>query len=203
MKLFVLGGTSGTGLEVVRQGLHRGHTVTVLARSPDKLSQQPGLQVIGGSISDPKALALAAAGHDVALSSVGPGNSKPTSVREDSTRALIEALRQTGVERLLVVSAALLFPNMGLVAAILNATLTRYATPDAGKADALVMANPLAWTVVRPPRLTNGAHTGRYRIAVDKLPPGGSSIARADVAHALLDIIEQRSHVRQIVGVCR
>src|SRR5258706_8623095 len=37
MKLVVLGATGGTGLEVVRQALQRGHSVTALVRSPDRL----------------------------------------------------------------------------------------------------------------------------------------------------------------------
>lgn len=37
MNLVVLGATGGTGLEVVRQALQRGHSVTALVRSPDRL----------------------------------------------------------------------------------------------------------------------------------------------------------------------
>src|SRR5205823_11764085 len=37
MNLVVLGATGGTGLEVVRQALQRGHSVTTLVRSPHRL----------------------------------------------------------------------------------------------------------------------------------------------------------------------
>ena len=38
MKLVVLGATGGTGLEIVRQAIERGHSVTALVRSPDRLN---------------------------------------------------------------------------------------------------------------------------------------------------------------------
>jgi putative NADH-flavin reductase len=37
MKLVVLGARGGTGLEIVRQAIERGHSVTALARSPEQL----------------------------------------------------------------------------------------------------------------------------------------------------------------------
>ncbi|MCU1299595.1 MAG: hypothetical protein JWO91_3873 [Acidobacteriaceae bacterium] len=35
MKLVVLGATGGTGLEIVRQAIERGHSVTAFARAPE------------------------------------------------------------------------------------------------------------------------------------------------------------------------
>ena len=39
MKLIVLGATGGTGLEIVRRATAKGHSVTALVRSPDRLKQ--------------------------------------------------------------------------------------------------------------------------------------------------------------------
>jgi len=66
-----------------------------------------------------------------------------------------------------------------------------------------VTASDLDWTIVRPPRLTNGPVTGRYRIEDDRMPRGGSSVSRADVAHFLLDELERGAHVRRMVGMAR
>ena len=37
MKLVVFGGTGPSGMEVVRQALKKGHFVTVVARTPEKM----------------------------------------------------------------------------------------------------------------------------------------------------------------------
>ncbi len=41
MKLAVLGATGGVGLEIVRQAIERGHSVTAFVRSPERLKPFP------------------------------------------------------------------------------------------------------------------------------------------------------------------
>lgn len=40
LKLLVFGGTGGTGKEVVTQALQRGHLVTVVVRTPEKVDKR-------------------------------------------------------------------------------------------------------------------------------------------------------------------
>lgn len=39
-KLVVFGGTGGTGKEIIRQALERGHLVTAVVRTPEKVEKQ-------------------------------------------------------------------------------------------------------------------------------------------------------------------
>jgi putative NADH-flavin reductase len=64
----------------------------------------------------------------------------------------------------------------------------------------VVTASNLEWTIVRPPRLTTAPPTGRYQVADNRYPPGKRALSRADLAHFLLDELDQRIHLRQIVG---
>jgi putative NADH-flavin reductase len=59
----------------------------------------------------------------------------------------------------------------------------------------------LEWTVIRPPRLTDGTLTGRYRTALGQNLPGGNLISRADVAHLMLRVLAQPETVKQAIGV--
>jgi putative NADH-flavin reductase len=59
----------------------------------------------------------------------------------------------------------------------------------------------LDWTIVRPPRLTNGSLTQKYRVMEDRLPEGRMTVSRADVADFMLHEVEKPAHRQQIVGV--
>lgn len=54
------------------------------------------------------------------------------------------------------------------------------------------------WMAVRPMLLTDGPWTGRYRIAVEGLPPGGMCISRADVADFMSLQVDSDEYVHEI-----
>lgn len=68
-------------------------------------------------------------------------------------------------------------------------TLYSQGNADLRRMEALFKDNPLDWTLVRPPRLTDKAATGHYRVSIDQPLPGCYSIARADVKHFMLNNI--------------
>jgi uncharacterized protein YbjT (DUF2867 family) len=59
----------------------------------------------------------------------------------------------------------------------------------------------LDWTVVRPPRLTDGPVTGAYRTAYGQNLRRGLLISRADVAHFMLRALRQPETSEQVVGI--
>jgi putative NADH-flavin reductase len=63
------------------------------------------------------------------------------------------------------------------------------------------MASGLAWTIVKPPRLTSGRLSGRI-VAGPDLPVGlRSYVSRADLATFILDEITRARFIRQRVVV--
>jgi putative NADH-flavin reductase len=122
-------------------------------------------------------------------------------LRRDFGKTLAAALRKSGVRRVQLVSAAFLFPDIGFLGAILKATLFRRMIPDMAGMEAEVSQSDLDWTMVRPPRLTNGPATNACRIQDGALPPGGFYISRADVAQFMIAEAENPAHIRQIVGL--
>jgi len=48
----------------------------------------------------------------------------------------------------------------------------------------------LNWTVIRPPRLLNRGKTGKYRTAINDFLPDMSSLSRADLAHYIIQHLE-------------
>jgi len=66
--------------------------------------------------------------------------------------------------------------------------------------EAIVRVSGLAWTIARPPRLTKSTDAS-FRALRDALPPGSRAMSFRSVAAFLLDAVERKSHVSEIVGL--
>ncbi|MGW2654965.1 NAD(P)-dependent oxidoreductase [Streptomyces sp. NPDC001478] len=209
MKLTVFGATGGIGREIVAQAVKAGHEVTAVVRDPARLSVplEDVTVYTAPRIDEPESLREAVAGRDAVLSGLGSRGRKAGGVAERLTRGVLSAMEAEGTRRLLVVSAAPVGPppeNPGaldrMVLSVIGAVLKEvYA--DLTAMEAALAASATDWTSVRPPKLTNGPLTGRYRTVVGGSPRAGRSISRADVAHAMLALIDDPASVKQGVGV--
>ncbi|MGW3199866.1 NAD(P)-dependent oxidoreductase [Streptomyces sp. NPDC001118] len=208
MNLTVFGATGGIGREIVRQALNAGHRVTAVVRDPARLDVTGDtLEVFRADLTDPEELRAAVRGRGAVLSGLGARSRKDAGVATRLTRTLLRAMEAEGVRRLLVVSAAPVGPApegdgpldramRGVVSAVLKDVYT-----DLRRMEAELARSSTDWTSVRPPRLQNKPLTGRYRTVVGGFPRKGRFIARADVAHAMLAMIDDEGTVKQGVGV--
>jgi putative NADH-flavin reductase len=221
MKLVIVAATGGIGRELMRQALAAGHEVTVVVRSPEKITEPVRTVLADLSHPDPAALAGALAGADAVLSGLGARTKTDTGVAQRGTRALIEAARAAGVRRLVVVSAAPLGtvasprrphpprhdPGDGFLMRHLGApfarTMFRAHYADLAAMEDEVRDSGLDWTMSRPPKLTDRPLTGHYRTAVDRNVRGGVSISRADVAHQMLASLADPGTIGHTIGVAR
>ncbi|MDR7274315.1 NAD(P)-dependent oxidoreductase [Catenuloplanes atrovinosus] len=208
MKITVLGATGGTGTHVLRQARAAGHDVTAVVRDPARLPDLPGLTVATATVTDPDAIGGAISGRDAVVSALGPrGLRAPTTICADGAAAAVAAMRRHGVRRLVVVS------NSGMHVDDRDGPLTRYAVKpilkrvlahayaDMRAMEDLVAATDLDWTIVRPPMLTDGPRTGRYRTELGRGVRGGNRISRADLADAVLRCLADPRTVRTTVAV--
>ncbi|WP_030578934.1 MULTISPECIES: NAD(P)H-binding protein [Streptomyces] len=209
MRITVFGATGGIGREIAGQAIAAGHEVTVVVRDPDRLPEPldraaPHAVV---RLDDPSAVRAAVAGRDAVLSGLGARGRKPNGVAERLTGKILTAMEAEGARRLLVVSAAPVGPQPEddplvdrLMRKAVGAVLAEvYA--DLARMEAALARSATDWTAVRPPRLTDGPRTGAYRRVVGGTPRSGRTISRADVAHAMLALIDDPATVQQGVGV--
>ncbi|MER6501337.1 NAD(P)H-binding protein [Streptomyces sp. NPDC001455] len=209
MRITVFGATGGVGREIVRQAVAAGHEVTAVVRDPARLPvPPPGVSVrTMARLEDPEALREVVAGRDAVLSGLGSRGRRAHGVAERLTRSVLRAMEAEGTRRLVVVSAAPVGPRPSddplvdrLVRRVLGAVLKEvYA--DLTRMEAALAGSATDWTSVRPPKLTDGPLTGTYRTVVGGGPRGGRTISRADVAHAMLALVDDPAAVRRGVGV--
>ena len=207
MRLTVFGATGGIGTNVVRQALAAGHEVVAVVRDPARLAVPAGrgLGVVTADVMDPAQIGPAVKGADAVVSALGPRPGGPATVLADSARSILAALDQTGVRRLAAVSASGAFIEPGepfvtrvLVKPLLQRIL-RDAMTDTRRMEAEIRASDTDWTLMRPPQLTNRPGRGRYRRMIDHNV--GRTIARADVAGAILATLADPATVGHTVGV--
>jgi nucleoside-diphosphate-sugar epimerase len=97
------------------------------------------------------------------LCSIGAGAER-TTLRENGTRNIVEAMEKVGVRRLICQSSLGVGDsrtNLGFFTKyVIVPVFLRHAFADHERQEAVVKESALAWTIVRPPHLKDGPHTG-------------------------------------------
>jgi putative NADH-flavin reductase len=219
MNVTIVAATGGIGRAVLEQAVDAGHDVTAVVRDPAGVSREVPAVPIDLSAPDARALEMAVVKADAVLSALGPRRRSDAGITSRGTRAIVDAMQATGARRLVVISAS----PMGTVASPDRPTPPKYDPGDGffmrhlfariartafreHYADLAVMEDVvresgLDWTIVRPPRLTNGRRTGAYRTALGRNIRGGFSVSRADVADLMLRLIDEPESIKETVGV--
>lgn len=197
MKVAVVGASGRAGSEIVAELVRRGHTVTGIARHPEKIADLPGVTAKAGDVKDGAALAALLDGHDAVVTAVMFSDSDP--------QTLIGAVKASGAKRYLVVGGAgslEVAPGVRLIdTPEFPAIYKTEASRGAAFLDALRAEPALDWTFLSPSALFFiGERTGKFRLGGDQLlatADGKSSISYADYAIALVDEIEKPAHRRR------
>jgi putative NADH-flavin reductase len=204
MLITLFGATGGTGRQFLDQATKAGHQVTAVVRDPAALDAN---DVVKGDVMDPAAIAPFIDGRHAVVTAIGSRDARrPTTVQTDSTASIVEAMRATGVRRLIVVSNSGMVTDgdgpltKALVKPILRRILVHGWT-DMRHMEDVVTASGLDWTIIRPPMLTNGPLTGAYRSQLGRNVRGGRRISRANVADSILRSLADDTTVGATVSI--
>lgn len=208
MKIALIGATGFTGAPVLAELLSRGHQVTALARTPEKLQSQKGLNVVKADVLDEKQVAAAVAGHDAVISAYNPGWSEPKihDIFLQGSHAILQGIKQAGVKRVLVIGGAgslYVAPGLQLVdTPQFPAEYKQGALAARELLNRIEKETSLDWTLISPPiGLAPGERTGKYRLGANDLLPGKgdvpAGISVADLAVAIVDEIEKPQHIKK------
>lgn len=201
MQITVVGGSKGTGAHLALLARDAGHEVTVLSRSG---AAPEGVRAEAGDATNPAAVAAAITDADAVVVTVG-GAKGVRHQRAQVTRAVIAAMQQTSVRRLVVQSSLGAGDSGSQMPAALRLVMkVALAGPlaDHDEQERAVTASGLDWTVVRPTGLTDKAPLGRWR-ALQVSDPGalGGTIPRADLAAFLLQVLQDDAAAGKAYGI--
>jgi len=194
MKLVVFGATGGIGSQVMAQALEAGHEVVAVARRPDAITHHHmRLSVVQGDVLEAATLTDPVAGAEAVIAAIGARDRRPTTVYSQGITNILQAMQLNRIRRLFCISASGLQPGprwQRIIAKPLLWAAFKAMYTDLVRMEAVVKRSTVDWTIMRPPRLTNGPRTGKYQVAVNAPLRRGMKISRADVADYVLKHIE-------------
>jgi len=196
MKVLVIGGTRGTGREVVAAAHAAGHELTLLARNAERISLPvTGVRIVVGDAGDADDLERAVAGQDAVVWTVGVGPTRrPVHLFSRSTQFLLAAMAKHRVRRLVCVTGIGAGDSRGhggfLYDRIIQPLFMKTVYEDKDRQEAMLRGSDLDWTIVRPGALTNGPATGLARALTDLSGVTAGKVSRADVAAFIVENLE-------------
>jgi uncharacterized protein len=196
MNLTVLAASGGTGRELTRQGLARGHTVTAIARDPARVPfpEGPSLIKVSADVQDPEAIARALAGADTVLSGLGISAGDRPGVLAAGARAVLAA-RPAHVIWLGAFGTGASAAAAGPLTRTLLRTFMRSELGDKVAADSAVLAG--GGTVFHAGPMSDGPLSpARHTVTLKEVPRRffPARVSRATVAAAMLDEAEHPRH---------
>jgi putative NADH-flavin reductase len=212
MKIAIIGATGFVGKHLVKEALLRNHEVTAISRNPEPAAAEPGvrLSLVKADVMDRAGLVRVLKGHDAVISAYNAGWANPD-IHPDfisGSLAIQEAVKQSGVNRLIVVGGAgSLYVAPGVQLVDTPDFPAEYKPGAAAARDYLDMLKKeasLDWTFFSPAiEMHQGVTTGRsakYRIGKDEPvfdEQGRSVLSVEDLAVVLLEETEHPAHIRQ------
>lgn len=203
MRVVVFGASGRTGRHLVRQALEGGHEVTAFVRDPARLGMDhPRLRIVSGDVMDAARVEEAVAGSEAVLSALGHTKASTKDIQTAGTENIVAAMKKHGVRRILSLTGAGVRdpkdqPKLSdKIIVFLLERLQGDVLRDAVVHAEVIKESGLDWIIVRGPMLTDGPHTGAYRVGyVGK--NSGSKASRADVADFMLAQLSSNEYLGQ------
>ncbi|MCW2659944.1 MAG: NAD-dependent epimerase [Mycobacterium sp.] len=209
MQIVIFGANGLTGRLLTRRVLDAGHSAVAVTRRPDEFPISDVRLTVAGADVLRDGLAGIVAGADAVLSTLGvPFTRQPVDTYSVGTRNVVTAMRESGVNRLVVVSSIGAYPAPGrrhtplalrLVEPIITRTIGKTVYDDIRRMEGLVRESDLDWTIVRPSGLFDLPQRTNY--VAGEIDPVGAFTARIDLADYLVKLAQDGMARRQTVVV--
>ena len=195
MKIAVLGASGQTGPAILKEILNRGHEAVAICRSPKKMPfSDPKMEVRNADAYDADEVKEALDCVDAVVTSVGATNLKDKRpINTVAHRNVMDAMKVHGQDRLIAISsfgAVRHIKRKGIRRKIYLWLRRRYYDDMAAMEEMVSAESPNA-TILRAPSLHHRPPKHSYVTTEDGTLPNGLSLGRKDLAHYILDAIEQ------------
>lgn len=208
-KIALIGATGFVGTAILHELLERGFTVTAIARDVAEIKAAENVVAVQVDVNDATALKAALIGNEAVISAFNAGWTNPN-IYEDyiaGGRAVLMAIKESGIKRIIVVGGAGSLTIKG------ERLVDTKDFPKDIKAGALAAADyleivkrepDLDWTFFSPAIMmsqeNSGKRSGNYRIGTEEPifdTDGQSKLTVEDAAVAIVDELANAKYVKQ------
>lgn len=204
----VFGGSGATGKLLIAHALDRGLKVRALERTVGSISPVPErLEVLQGSLTNYEDVLATLEDCSAVICVFGPRPPFAEVFCETATATIVAAMKKFSICRLVCQTGGLIgeYPANRTLPFRLMADQSRRRWPqqnlDREGQERVVIHSGLAWTIVKPPRLTNGKPRGIWTVGPEVREGMLSSISREDLAEFLLAETLTPRHLNQAVFI--
>ena len=207
MNITIIGASGGIGLESVKRGLNRKHTITTLSRSKIEIEENKSLNRLLGDATNKTDLLKSIQNAEALIVTLGTGkNMKPTTLFSDFAKLIVEIHKENKINIPLIFVTGFGAGESKNYVPWLVKMFLKYLLKDVyadkTKMEEIITNTDLNWTVVRPGRLLDKELTEKYRVE-NKLFKGINigGINRADVADFLIKQAENQTQLKKYIGL--
>jgi putative NADH-flavin reductase len=208
MNILIICANGGIGKQAVEMALEAGHQVTAMVRDPAKLNiTHQRLEVVKADIQRPETFEKYLQNKDAVISAIGDNMDKPTRLYSGGNWNLLNAMKKFGVNRAFFISAAAIEISpaqsfiVKLATRLIVQNLFGHGYADQRIMEKLIKQSDINWTIMRPPRLVNKPATGHYRFAINGFLKKCLSISRADMAHFMIQNINNEATYKTTIEI--
>jgi putative NADH-flavin reductase len=207
MNITIIGASAGIGLETVKRGLDRNHSITTLSRSGIEIGEKKSLKVILGDATNKVDLLSSIQNADAIIVTLGTSkNMNATTLFSDFAQLMVEIHKENKIDiPFIFVTGFGAGESKNYVPWLVKMFLKYFLKDvyaDKTKMEEFITNSDLNWTVVRPGRLFDKELTEKYRIE-NKLFKGINvgGINRADVADFLIKQAEKQTELKKYIAI--
>ena len=207
MKIIIFGASGATGHELVKQALTYDHLITAFVRDPSKLNlKNKNLEIVQGDVKDYASVENAIKGHDAVLSALGvskPLKNDPVVI--EGVKNILLAMEKLNIMRFVYLSFLAVGQGRNDAGFLIKHVISRIVhneIEDHQEKEALIKASNREWTIIHPPKLTNGVKKGIYRIGENiKSTSFFPTLSRVDLADFMIKQLNDNRFLRKTVRI--
>ncbi len=204
MNIVIFGATGSVGKHLVALSLKNGNNVTVFSRNKSAFKPSDKLKFISGNVLELDDVLPAIHGQDVVFCALGDG--RKGKVRAAGTRNIIEAMKISGVHRLICQTTLGCGDSRNNLSFfwryVMFGFLLKKAFNDHELQEKHIFQSGLDWTIIRPGAFTDGPLTKDFssNFAASKKDLK-LKISRADLAWFMLTQTAKSEYIQKAVSV--